>query len=465
VGTPRTYTYTVNPTAVVNAITNQVVCNGSPTTAVTFGTTATGGTVVYNWTNNTTSIGLGASGTGNIPSFTGINTGTAPVTATITVTPTFTNAGVSCVGTPRTYTYTVNPTAVVNAVASQILCNATPTAAVNFSSPNTGGTMTYNWTNNTPSIGLAASGTGNIPSFTAINTGIVPVTATITVTPSFTNGGVTCTGAPITFTIQVKPTPTVNAVTSQAVCNGFPTTAVSFTGAVAGTVFSWTNSVPSIGLAASGTGNIASFVGINTSNNPIVAVITVTPSVNGCTGASITFTITVNPQPTVTLTTPLAAILPNQTTSITATTNPPGGNYLWFLNNSQLVTPPATPVLTPITVDKIGIYKVIYTDLNGCVTASSTLEIKGSATEFLWVYPNPNSGQFVVRFYNQPGEQVTVNVYDALGQVVFQKRVVTGAPYTRLDVDLRNKAAGYYMVNVMDASGKTLGAKRVLVSH
>src|ERR1700753_1628687 len=42
----------------------------------------------------------------------------------------------------------------------------------------------YNWVNNTPGIGLPASGTGNIASFTAINNGSKPVTATITATPA-----------------------------------------------------------------------------------------------------------------------------------------------------------------------------------------------------------------------------------------------------------------------------------------
>ena len=47
-----------------------------------------------------------------------------------------------------------------------------------------------------PSIGLAASGAGNIGSFTATNAGTSPVTAIITVTPAYTNGGTTCNGTP-----------------------------------------------------------------------------------------------------------------------------------------------------------------------------------------------------------------------------------------------------------------------------
>ena len=68
---------------VVTAQTNQTVVNGASTTAVNF----TGAGCVYQWTNSNPAIGLPASGTGNIASFTAVNNGTAPVTATITAIP------------------------------------------------------------------------------------------------------------------------------------------------------------------------------------------------------------------------------------------------------------------------------------------------------------------------------------------------------------------------------------------
>jgi gliding motility-associated-like protein len=77
-------------------------------------------------------------------------------------------------------TGTVNALPTVNPVSNQTINNGAATTAVNF----TGTGKTFTWTNNTPGIGLAASGTGNIPSFTAINTGSTPVTATVTVTPA-----------------------------------------------------------------------------------------------------------------------------------------------------------------------------------------------------------------------------------------------------------------------------------------
>ena len=168
-----------------------------------------------------TRVGAGGGGgnlyTGTFVSF-GLNTGNGYVTLVLA-------AGISCPGTPRIFTYTVNPTATINPVPNQVVCNNTSTAAVNFTSPTTGGSIVYNWTNNTTSIGLAASGTGNIASFIATNATNAPVTATITVTPIYSNGGVSCVGMPITFTITVNPTPIVIVTPSrnQVVCNGDPT--------------------------------------------------------------------------------------------------------------------------------------------------------------------------------------------------------------------------------------------------
>ena len=227
-GTPITRDVVVNPAGQVNDPANQTVCNGSNTTAVTFGTNRTGGVTTYSWVNNTPGIGLPASGNGNIAAFAAVNNGTSPVTATITVTPTFTNGTVSCAGPAENFTITVNPTAQVNDPADQTVCNGANTAAVTFGTNRTGGTTAYAWTNNTPGIGLPASGNGNIAAFAAVNNGTSPVTATITVTPTFTNNSVGCTGPAETFTITVNPSAQVNDPANQTVCNGLNTTAVTF---------------------------------------------------------------------------------------------------------------------------------------------------------------------------------------------------------------------------------------------
>ncbi|MBP6022112.1 beta strand repeat-containing protein [Ferruginibacter sp.] len=363
-GTVRTYTISVNPTATVNTVSNQVVCNGSAQAAVNFSTTATSGTVTYAWTNSNTTIGLLASGSGNIASFTATNNGTAPVTATITVTPTFTNDGVSCQGTVQTFTITVNPTATVNAISNQTVCNGTAISAVNFATTATGGTVTYAWTNSNATIGLAASGSGNIASFNAINNSHVPVTATITVTPTFTNAGVSCTGTAQSFTITVNPTAVVNAVSNQTVCADATNSAVTFGSPVAGTTYSWTNSNPSVGFAASGTGNVPSFVAVNPSSNAINATITVTPNTpEGCIGQSITYTITVNGKsvaPT-SISNPTPIVCANNafaTLSVNGGALGSGAVWKWYADSLNTVSIGSGATLSNIAVAKTTTYFV-----------------------------------------------------------------------------------------------------------
>jgi len=109
----------------------------------------------------------------------------------------------------KTFVYTVNPTPTVVQPADQTVFAGGKVSAINFSSLTTGGTVNYEWTNDVPAIGLATSGTGNVPAFTATNTTNAPLTATITVTPKFTDSSdpsaASCNGTPQTFKIIVKP--------------------------------------------------------------------------------------------------------------------------------------------------------------------------------------------------------------------------------------------------------------------
>jgi len=359
VGLPVTYTITVNPTPTVTVPANATYCNGDPVPASAFTSIPAGGT--FAWTNSNTTIGLAAAGTSNTPAFNAINTGTTPVTATITVTPTANG----CVGLPVTYTITVNPTPTVTVPVNATYCNGDPVPASAFTSIPAGGT--FAWTNSNTTIGLATAGTGNTPAFNAINTGSTPVTATITVTPT-ANG---CVGLPVTYTITVNPTPTVTVPANATYCNGDPVPASAFTSIPAGATFAWTNSNTTIGLAAAGTGNTPAFNAINTGSTPVTATITVTPTANGCVGLPVTYTITVNPTPAA----PTAAnvtICPNNSATLTATA--PGGTYEWYdapVAGTLLVT--NASYTTPVLIANMTYY--VQTTLNGCVSPRTPVTV------------------------------------------------------------------------------------------
>ncbi len=208
-----TQVVTVNPVPTINTVANAAYCPGATVPASNFTGTPPSPTTVYNWTRTAGAIGLAPlSGPGNVPTFVATNAGTTPITSTFTVTPSVTAGGVTCTGTPITFTITINPTPTVNAQTNKIYCSGIATGGISF----TGTATSYNWTNTNTLIGLAASGTAspNIPSWVPVNNTNSPIVGTITVTPVYTNSGVSCLGSPITFTITVNPAP-------KAVCKNF----------------------------------------------------------------------------------------------------------------------------------------------------------------------------------------------------------------------------------------------------
>ena len=187
-----------------------------------------------------------------------------------------------CPGTPQTFTITVNPTPTGSA-SPQTICSGT-TSSVDLNS--TVGGTTFSWTAaiQTSPLGGTITGFSNCSSGcgtsivqTLTNSGTSSGTVRYTVTP--TAGG--CTGTPFTVDVTVGLGADVDPIANQVVCNGYTTVPVIFTGSVPGATYNWVNTTPSIGLPASGTGDISSFTALNTGNSPVTAAITVTPVVNG----------------------------------------------------------------------------------------------------------------------------------------------------------------------------------------
>jgi gliding motility-associated-like protein len=287
-GSPKTFIIKVDPTASVVQPLDQTLCANTNTNAITFSGAVAG--TIYTWSNSNTGLGLAASGNGNITSFVAINNTAVQITSTITVTP----SASGCAGTPKTFVIKVNPTASVIQPLDQTLCASTNTAAITFAGVVSA--ATYNWTNSNTALGLAATGTGNIASFVATNNTASQITSTITVTPTASG----CLGSPKTFVIKVDPTPSVVQPLDQTLCNGSNTSLISFTGLVAGATYNWTNTNTTLGLSASGTGNIVSFVATNNTASQQTSTITVTPTASGCAGTPKIFVIKVDPTPSVT---------------------------------------------------------------------------------------------------------------------------------------------------------------------
>ncbi len=176
-------------------------------------------------------------------------------------------------------------------------------------------------------------------------------------------------------------------------------------------------------------------------------------------------TLVVNRLPTISIDAILPpSLLPTQSSTLTATVSPTGGTIMWFKNG--VAVPGATALTLTRTVDDQGTYYAIYTDGNGCTMRSNDLVISPLASDHLYVYPNPNSGIFDVRFFNQSNEAMTVRVFSSSGQMIFEKGFTTTLPWSSVGVDLGTRnSAGIYIVEVVNSSGQRMGAKRIIVRH
>ncbi len=291
-GVSFTIELTVQPSPVITfSETDQQICSGETSREVTLSTTSPGN-VSYSWsvTTPTGVTGAAISGTDKIPAQTLINSTNTPQTVLYKAKAKLADGG-SCDGAEYTYRITVNPTPAVTGIQNVSYCNNLQVSATPFTSNVSG--ATFSWENDNTAIGLAASGTGNLPAFTATNNGLTDLIAHIKVTPAANN----CTGKDSTITITVHPSPTADQPANQIVCNGYLTSEIKFTGAISATVYNWTHNKPGIGLPTSGSGDIQAFAAINTGTAPITATFTVTPVFGDCNGAVKTFTITINPSP------------------------------------------------------------------------------------------------------------------------------------------------------------------------
>ncbi|OYZ56804.1 MAG: hypothetical protein B7Y19_03200, partial [Sphingobacteriales bacterium 24-40-4] len=276
----NTFCVTVNSTPIVtSAPQSQSVCLGS---SLNLSVTASSPlTLTYQWRKDGTNINGQTASTLTLSSVGTTDAGSYDVIVSNSCGSTISNPAIIA----------VNPLPAVIVPANYSICPGTLTTATAFSSNPAG--ATYTWTNSNTAIGLPANGNGDIPAFTALNSGTTNISSTITVTPIL-NG---CAGPSSSYIITVKPIPVVITPASFSVCSGATVSSTSFSSLPTGASYTWTNSNTSIGLAAAGSNNVPSFTAVNNTASPVSATITVTPTLDGCTGTPSTYTITVNPLP------------------------------------------------------------------------------------------------------------------------------------------------------------------------
>jgi len=330
-GVTSSFSITVNPSPQVNPISSEVLCANSSTSAVLF----SGNASSFSWTNTNDQIGLGLSGTGDIPSFTVTNPTQTPLVSQITVIPEYTSSSLTCSGSPETYTIEVLPEVTINPISDITECSGANVGPISFS-----GTATdYAWTSSNTTIGLPSNGSGNIPVFSYSNQTSSTAVSTIAVTPSYTSSALTCMGQTENFDIAFLPLPTVNAINDSTYCNGESSASLSFTGLA--TQFNWVNDNNQIGLSSSGTNTINTFTTINSGNVPNNALISVTPIYTDynltCLGSAEEFSITVNPAPSIDPISDIVICNQEQLASVVITGT--ATNFEWINDNTSIGLP------------------------------------------------------------------------------------------------------------------------------
>ncbi len=173
--------------------------------------------------------------------------------------------------------------------------------------------------------------------------------------------------------------------------------------------------------------------------------------------------LNVNPLPTVVITgNPYLKLFPGLKATLTNTSSPIAASYVWRRNGAVVGGNTAQHV---VDVDALGDYTLTVTDVNGCIGSSNTVTISDSSSGKVFIYPNPNSGVFQVRYYASLNTRAprALNIYDAKGSRISVNQYPNNAPYQRMDVDLRKHGKGIYWVEVIDVNGERLAVGRAVV--
>ncbi len=335
------------------------------------------------------------------------------------------------------FTITINEIPSLNPVTSVSGCPGSVIDPTDFSSTPAG--ATFSWTNDNIAVGIPSLGNGQIATYIApANATNADVIGTVTVTPTL-NG---CVGSSSSFTITILPTPTINAFSNVSGCPGSLVEPDDFVSVPAGATFAWSNSNTNIGLAASGTDQITPFnLGNNNTANAITGTISATATLNGCTSAPLTFTISINPTPVITLTPTDPSSCNGTDGSILVNTGAPGsvswsgtsigtsgpmnsnysitnlgaGSYdVTFTNSSTgcqsavvstSLLNPGAPIINPIS------------DITQCGGSYTLPAISGTSLINAQYYTQPNGGGGIVSEGTlfEPDTVITLYAYDANG--------------------------------------------------
>jgi len=245
---------------------------------------------------------------------------------------------------------TIKPLVTVSSTNTKSICTGT-NVAYTPTSATAGATFAWTATGTANAGGFTASGTGNINDVLTNSNPTSNATVTYTITPT----GNGCLGVPFILTVTITPNPVISpTVASLNICSG-QNVGITLSSNLPNTRYTWTstNSASITGNSNNATPTLSTTINdILFNNTSTVATVdyTITPiSDEGCPGAPVTITITVEPEPT----TPNAGVdedICNATSFTFKGNQPTVGTGLW----TQVTTFPGVTFTNPDRFDGIA---------------------------------------------------------------------------------------------------------------
>lgn len=246
-----------------------------------------------------------------------------------------------------------SPVPVANAGPDIIMCSGDPQVIGSAAVPG----ATYSWS---PATGLSSATSSN-PSVTLTNSTTSPIVTNYTMTTTVTATGCTATDQ---VTVTINSGVSVNANLDQAVCIG---ETVALNGIVGGSATTGTWSAPS-GSFSDPSSLTATYTPTITSGSVILTLTTGDPAGPPCAYGTDQMTVTISPEPTVTVSSD--TICAGQSVVITATPGIPS-NYSYDWTVPAGAADPGDVGSFSATV--AGTYSVVITDTaTGCSSSSAS---------------------------------------------------------------------------------------------
>jgi hypothetical protein len=132
----------------------------------------------------------------------------------------------------------------------------------------------------------------------------------------------------------------------------------------------------------------------------------------------------------------------------------------WYLNDTAISG--ATGVT--FTAQLAGTYYTVVTDpVTGCQLKSNTLPYTYNGISPVTVSPNPSNGSFQLQFLFNSADNTAVEIYDMIGQRVYEQQLGNYSGYFSGQIDAVNLASGIYVLKVVH--GGSTYENKILIKH